>query len=95
MRHVTDISTFEKRSSTENYSKEIYTIEKIEGNSYFLNGLSKPYKGYQLVKAVEENNNDSTYFQNIKEDKKKDKINKILKKDGIDSNNILSGKRRR
>ena len=95
VRHVTDISTFEKRFSTEKYSKEIYTIEKIEGNSYFLNGLSKPYKGYQLVKAVEENNNDSTYFQNIKEDKKKDKINKILKKDGIDSNNILSGKRRR
>ena len=83
VRHITNKKTFNKASSISNYTKTIYIIEKIEGQSIYLDGLTKPYRTYELVKAVGNEINNSY-------DKQTDKANQIAKikrrllKEGLD-----------
>jgi hypothetical protein len=88
VRHAVDLSTFDKRSSNVKYSKDIYRISKIDGRKYYLetldgkSELTKPFRGYQLTKAVGEKKT-NTYDE---ENMKNNKLNKILRrlnKEGI------------
>lgn len=52
VRHIVKKKTFDKKSSTTNYTKKVYQITRIEGNSYFLDSLTKPFREHELVIAV-------------------------------------------
>lgn len=57
VRHANKKTAFEKASSTENFSRDIYTISRIDGNSYYLKNssgyeLKKKFKGFELKQAV-------------------------------------------
>lgn len=81
------------RSYNPTYSTEVFTIEKIIGNKYFLNGLVKPvYKDQlQLIPKDSIEGNDDA----LKEAMKADKIRRALKKEGIDANDAIIEKRKR
>ena len=42
------------------FSKEVYTIESVKGNSIYLEGVEKPFRNYQLQKATD---NDETVLR--------------------------------
>jgi hypothetical protein len=44
VRHTTNKNTYDKSSSTTNYTKTIYTITKIDGRTYYLDDLKKPFR---------------------------------------------------
>ena len=75
-------STFDKKSSTETYTKTIYTITKIDGNSIYLNDLKKPYREFELIKAVGDNLT-SEYDKKASEDNKQNRIERRLTKEGV------------
>lgn len=55
VRHLQKKKVFDKRSSTSTFTKTIYTITKIVGNTYFLDDLTKPFRNHELVLAVGDN----------------------------------------
>ena len=55
VRHLQKKKVFDKRSSTSTFTKSIYTITRIEGNSYYLDELTKPFRNHELVLAVGDN----------------------------------------
>lgn len=82
VRHIIDNKTFEKKSSTHTYTKTVYTVSRIEGKSIYLEGLTKPFKTFQLQLAVGDDLN-SNYDKNIKKTNKKEKIIRMLRREGI------------
>jgi transposase InsO family protein len=79
VRHAVKLKQFDKASSTEKYTKQIYTITRIDKNSYYLadkanNELTKKFRGYELKLAV---GND---IDNDDKQKQKNKIKEKLKK---------------
>ena len=82
VRHLVDKSTFDKKSSTSTYTKTIYTITKKEGNSLYLDDLKKPYREFELIKAVGDNMN-TEYDDKAKEDNRQARIQRRLRREGI------------
>jgi transposase InsO family protein len=94
VRTINPRNTFDKKSSTNTYTKKIYTITNIEGNSYYLDELDKPFRGHELILA---NGGDLTsdFDHELEHDQKLRKNEKILRRESIDIENILSSKRER
>lgn len=78
VRHVIKRNTFDKASSQHVYTKTVYSINKIKGQKYYLNGIEKPFKGYELIHAVGHSVS-REYDLKIKNFKKQSKIQKVLK----------------
>lgn len=83
VRHLQKKKVFGKNSSTSSYTKQIYTITKAEGQSYYLDELTKPFKEHELVLAVGEELNNN-YEEKAKEIKKKDLMVRRLRREGLD-----------
>lgn len=76
------------------YSKETYIIDKIDKNKYYLNGIAKPFKEYDL-KAI------TSFIPYTKTDQEIDdeqarvdrKVQTLLAQNGIDARNVVRTKR--
>ena len=80
-------------SSTNTYTKIIFTITRIEGRSYYIDDLQKSYRGHELIKAVGEDLTNEFDTQR-EQSKKQEKSNRFLTREGLDKSNILTEKRR-
>ena len=80
VRKLNKKDTFNKKSSTPNYTLKVYTITKIEGNSIYLDDLKTPYRNDELVLAVEDEINIEDYVNKIARDKEQEKHKRILNK---------------
>ena len=94
VRHINNRNLFDKKSSTNTYTKKIFTITRIEGRTYYLDDLQKAYRGHELIKAVGEDLTNEFDTQ-IEQAKKQEKSNRFLSREGLDSSNILIEKRRK
>jgi hypothetical protein len=68
------------------YYKKTYTVSKVDGNSYYLDDLTKPFKEHELIIAVGNNletNNDLV----ISEENKQKTIQRRLRKEGLEQIN--------
>jgi hypothetical protein len=84
VRHINKKRTFDKSSSSTNYTAKVYTITKIEGNSIYLDELKKPFRNYELIKAVEDNNeNTDKYVINDENERRNNKIQRARIRSGI------------
>ena len=85
--------TIKNRSFNPSYSTEIFTIEKINGNRIFLEGLVKPTSPdtLQLIPYDSIETNDDALQEAIKADKVRRKLNEA----GIDTSNVIVEKRER
>lgn len=86
--HINERNTFDKRSSTNTYTKKVFTITRIDGRSYYLDDLQKAYRGHELIKAV---GDDMT--SEIEHAVKQEKVNRVLNNEDINSKNIIEEKR--
>ena len=93
VRHINDRNTFDKKSSTNTYTKKIFTITRIDGRSYYLDDQQKAYRGHELIKAVGEDLTNE-FDTEIEQVKKQEKSNRYLNREGLDKSNILIEKRR-
>jgi hypothetical protein len=82
VRHLVGKKVFDKNSSTTTYTKKIYNITKIIGQSIYLDDLTKPFKAFELVKAVGEDKTNE-YDANILKDKRDETIERRMKKSGL------------
>ncbi len=92
VRRINDRNLFDKRSSTNTYTKKIFTITRIDGRSYFLDDQQKAYRGHELLKAVGDDLTNEFDTQ-IEEAVKQEKVNRVLNKEDINSKNIIEEKR--
>jgi mannitol/fructose-specific phosphotransferase system IIA component (Ntr-type) len=83
VRHIVKKTAFNKHSSTANYTKTIYTITKIIGNSIFLDDLTKPFRQHELIIAVGDDMN-TDYETKASEEKRNNTIKRRLKRVGIE-----------
>jgi transposase InsO family protein len=90
VRHIINKKAFEKGSSTTNYTKKIYKITKIIGKSIFLDDLTKPFKSFELVKAVGEEVK-SSYDESNEKDKQDETVKRRIRKEGI-QDHLKAGK---
>ena len=79
VRHTLEKEIYGKNSSTPTYTRKIFTITKKDGNAYYLDDLTKPFREHELILAVGENNNEREdeelkEEEKIKQDKKQQKI---------------------
>ena len=79
VRYAVKRSAFDKASSTEKYSRDVYTISRIYGKGYYLENkkgveLKKKYRGFELKHAV------GGDVKQI-EDKEEEKLKRNLKKE--------------
>ena len=82
VRHVVEKAVFGKNSSTNTFTKTIYTVERVNGNTIYLQGLTKPFKSTELIKAIGENL-DTSYDDRIKASSRSEVIKRRLKKAGL------------
>lgn len=80
VRHLIKKGAFDKHSSTTTYTKTIYTITSVDGNSYFLDELTKPFRQHELIKAVGDDSKPDADL-NDAEEKRIQKINRRLRKE--------------
>jgi putative transposase len=83
VRHLIKKKVFDKSSSTLTYTKKTYTVSNIDGNSYFLDDLTKPFKEQELIIAVG-GNIESNYDKNIADEKRNETIKRRLIREGLD-----------
>ena len=81
------------RSFNPSYSTEIFTIEKVNGNRIFLNGMTKPVSpdSLQLIPKDSIEGNETALEEAVKADKIRRKLNQV----GIDTSNVRVEKRQR
>ena len=75
------------------FSNEVYTVETIRGKTIILNNQEKKRRNDLLL--VPQNSESSNKKNIIKEATKKYQDELFLKRDGIDENNIIMGRRNR
>lgn len=92
VRHINERNTFDKRSSTNTYTKKVFTITRIDGRSYYLDDLQKAYRGHELIKAVGDDMTSELDTQ-IEHAVKQEKVNRVLNNEDINSKNIIEEKR--
>ncbi len=90
--HINERNTFDKRSSTNTYTKKVFTITRIDGRSYYLDDLQKAYRGHELIKAVGDDMTSELDTQ-IEHAVKQEKVNRVLNNEDINSKNIIEEKR--
>jgi hypothetical protein len=84
VRHIMKKGTFDKSSSTNTYTIAVYTITRIDGNSIYLEDLKKPFRDYELLIAVEnENNNAEKFNKKVEIEKKQNKVKRRLAREGL------------
>ena len=87
VRHLVKKKVFDKSSDTTTYTKTVYTITEISGQSVYLDDLKKPYRPYELIIANSENDNEDqgeTYDKRISHDKKQMVFERKMRREGID-----------
>ncbi len=77
VRHLQLKKVFDKRSSTSTFTKTIYTITKIEGNAFYLDDLTKPFRNHELILAIGDDNITDYDKQVLEIQKKEAKERKI------------------
>jgi transposase InsO family protein len=82
VRHLQNRKVFGKHSSTSTYTAKVYTITKIDGHSYFLDELKKPFRNHELVLAVGEDVN-TEFNKNIDTANSKLSFERRLRREGI------------
>lgn len=82
VRHIIKKQSFDKNSSTASYTKTVYVITKIDGNSIYLDDLTKPFRQFELLKAVGDNMS-TDYDNKVAEEKRQNTINRRLAREGI------------
>ena len=82
VRHIVSKTAFDKNSSTSTFTKKIYDVVKIEKNSIYLEGIKKPFRTTELIKAVGEDL-DNKYDDKIKTAKANETAKRRLNKEGI------------
>jgi hypothetical protein len=82
VRHLVGKKVFDKSSSTTTYTKKVYSIIQIIGQSIYLDDLTKPFKAFELVKAVGEDKTNE-YDANILKDKRDETIQRRMVKSGL------------
>ena len=97
VRHTLEKEIYGKNSSTPTYTRKIFTITKKEGNAYYLDDMTKPFREHELIVATGDNNNEREEDEEKIEvkDKQAKKQNKILKDENISQANIVETKRER
>jgi putative transposase len=84
VRYLLKKGLFDKKSSTANYSKRVYTIREINKRSIYLDGgLTKPFRSYELIKAIGGDLN-TKLDEKIIKDNKKNTIERRLRREGLD-----------
>ena len=88
VRKINNKAVFDKASSTTNYTIKVYTITNILGNSIYLEDLKKPYRDFELVIAVESNDDESNerlenYNKKVDINKKQERIKRKINKEGL------------
>lgn len=81
------------------FSKDVYLVEEIRGNKIKLNGIQKLYKPYELKSILELNEipeeEEELQIEEPKKETKTIRINNYLRREGINTDNILTTKRNR
>ena len=80
VRHLQLKKVFDKRSSSSTFTKKIFTITKIQGHSYYLDDLMKPFRNHELVLAVGDNIV-TDYDKQVIENSKKDTNDRRLRRE--------------
>ena len=80
VRHLQLKKVFDKRSSSSTFTKKIFTITKIQGHSYYLDDLMKPFRNHELVLAVGDNIV-SDYDKQVIENSKKETNDRRLRRE--------------
>ena len=93
VRRINDRNIFDKKSSTNTYTKKIFTITRIDGRSYYLDDQQKAYRGHELLKAVGEDLTNEFDTQ-IEKEKQQAKQNRVLNREDISTKNIIEGGKR-
>ena len=88
-------SKFDKRSSTQNWSNEVYKVKSKDGNKYLLEDTNGRYARWELLKSnfepVDKNKSIVETQNKIKNERAQERF---LKKEGIDELNIVRGRTR-
>jgi hypothetical protein len=97
VRHTLEKEIYGKNSSTPTYTRKIFTITRKEGNAYYLDNLTKPFREHELIPATGTNNNEreNEELKGERKVKQERKQNKILKDESITQANIIETKRER
>ena len=97
VRHTLEKEIYGKNSSSPTYTQKIFTITKKEGNAYYLDNMTKPFREHELIIATGENNNEreDEELQIEQQAKQEKKQNKILKDENINQDNVIEVKRER
>ena len=83
VRHIIKKKVFDKASSTTNYTRMIYTITKIDGKKIFLDNLTKPFRQFEILSAIEESGGQSNYDKKVIEEQRKKTLERRLNREGI------------
>ncbi len=84
VRHLVKMKTFDKASDHTSYTKTIYTITKIEGHSIFLDDLKKPFRSFELVKAVNQGVDKTDTYDFFNEaEKQNEAFGRRMRREGI------------
>ena len=83
VRHLVKKKVFDKSSDTTTYTKSIYTITEIEGQSCYLDDLKKPFRPYELIIANNQELDDK-YDDANKQDEKQMIFERKMKREGIE-----------
>ena len=83
VRHLVKKKIFDKASSSTNYTKKIYTITNVDGKKIFLDDLTKPFRQYELVKAIRDSDVTDNYDNKVSEQERKNKLERRLNREGI------------
>ena len=79
-----------RKGSEPRYSDKVYNVESVSGKRVSLDN-EKTYLESDLIKTTFESSEQNV----INKVKKENSVNRILKKDGIDENNIITHSRRK
>ena len=95
VRHTLEKQIYGKNSSTPTYTQKIFKVTKKEGNAYYLDDLTKPFREHELILATGENNNERDEEEKIIIQEKEEKNQKKeLKNLEIDQPNYKKEKER-
>jgi hypothetical protein len=99
VRHSIKRETFNKASSTIKYTKELYTITRVTSNSFYITNkqgeeLKKPFRGYEIVKAVGEESTNYYDKENEKNKKQEQSVRRLRRELGGPSQPIMDKKLR-
>ena len=83
VRHLVKRKTFDKASSTSTFTKNVFTITKIDGKKIFLDNLTKPFRQFEIIKAVDDTVTENNYANKVIEESKKKKLERRLNREGI------------